>query len=142
MLWTRRQAHGLACILGWSLFATTGCGRELTLQQVEDLLHDQHSNQSSTSYFDCRDGEGDWEYICQVRHEPTPQSVRQGVRPSVQTVGVRIVGTYLGTPQFATSVLPDEGPTLSIEELADLRKEEAAKAAEKSKERLEYARPR
>ena len=96
-------------VLAGMLFAAA-CGGEPRIDEVETLLARQFSNQFSTARYDCQDGEGDYRYVCQVRYEPTPQSVRQGARPSVKRVGVSVLSTLRGTAGLNEAVLPDSGP--------------------------------
>jgi hypothetical protein len=119
------------------MLLTAACGGELTIDEVEALLTKQVSNQFSTPRrYECQDGEGHYRYICQVRYEPTLQAVRQGARPMVKRVGVNVLSTLRGTIGLTEAVLPDTGPVPSREQLAALRKEEEAKAAARSTERL------
>jgi hypothetical protein len=121
------------------MLLAAACGSEPTIDEVETLLTKQFSNQFSTARYDCQDGEGDYRYVCQVRYEPTPQAVWQGARPSVKRVGVSVLSTLRGTAGLSEVVLPDTGPVPSLEQLAALRKEEEAKAAARSNERLKRA---
>jgi len=134
----RSREYSWALTLWCVLFAVTGCSQRLTSQQVESLLSEQSSDRFLTSHFSCGEGEGDWEYICQARYEPTALT-KPGSLPAPQKIGVRTVGHYKGKPQFFRSILPDEGPLLSVEELSALRQKEAAEAAERSKRRLANA---
>ena len=139
----RRSAFG-ALVLGVSV-AVAGCAEEeLTPQQAEVALAKSYSNQFSTAHFSCKNGERGWLYLCDVRHEPTPVSVKQGVKPTVQRVGVVRIGTHRGEPAFSWSVLPDQGAIPSREEFgspawAARRRAEADAYAAKVRERSERA---
>ena len=93
-----------------SMTVITGCTRKPTVEEAEGLLREHFSNSFSIPEFECRDGEKDWDYLCQVRHQPTPAAVRQGVRTRVERVGVTIGGAYRGAPLFSLSTFPGEGP--------------------------------
>lgn len=115
MVWARRQMCVCVCVLFSSVTAPMSCGGRLTLQEVEDLLHEQHSSHSATARFACGVGEGEWEYVCQVRYAPMGPAVRHGAKATEQRVGVKTVGTYRGAAQFFIAVLPASAPMLSTE---------------------------
>jgi hypothetical protein len=96
----------------------TGCTQEITPQRAEVLLAKSHSHRFSTAHFACKGGERGWDFVCDARHEPTPISAKQGVKPTVQRVGIVRIGTHLGEPAFSLAVLPDSGPLPSREEFA------------------------
>jgi hypothetical protein len=117
-----------------ALFASAGCTQKekLTLAEVERLLHESSSHRFVVAHFTCEEGEGDFEYICQARFEPTALSKD---KPSRQRVGVRIGGYYKDRPLLVQSALPDGNSVPSLEELSAPRQREAAAAAEKSRQR-------
>jgi hypothetical protein len=121
-----------------ALLACAGCNQKQKPKavEVERLLHEQSSHRFYTAHYTCQQGEGDWEYICQVRFEPTALSKGRRIR---QRVGIRLAGYYEDKPQFAESVLPDDNSVPTLEELSALRHREAAAAAEKTKKRLAEA---
>jgi hypothetical protein len=124
--------HSFVLVLG--LVAVAGCGSvALTPDEVEPLLQKQFSK-GNTAHFDCTDGEAGWAYICQARYEPTSAG-RAAQKTTVERVGVKIMGTYQGSPAFATFPIPD-GPTLSAEELVDYRKAQADEAGRKAREAM------
>ena len=84
-----------------------------------------------TATYRCSYGEGDWEYICLARWEPTPLGVSRGKTPITQKLGIRNVLLYRGRLGNSYSVLPDEGPVPSVAELAAMREAQAAAALEK-----------
>lgn len=132
----QQSAWLLACLA----LADTGCSRKPTPQEVADQLRSGFARHFSTGGMvlhdiDCTEGSGDWDFLCQASYEPKPASGMYGIVPP-RRLGVRVMGEYQGQPQFALSVLPDEGPVPTSEQLAALRKKEAAQAAAEAMRRL------
>jgi hypothetical protein len=93
-----------------------GCTRKPTPEEAGRLLTKQAASRFNVSTFECREGEKQWDYVCQVRHQPTAAESRE-VRPLTQRVGVVIAPQiYKGEPLFMKSVLPGEGPIPSRDE--------------------------
>src|SRR5918995_4589307 len=132
-MWTEPLKRVWCFVLIVSLFSITSCGSALPPDEVETLLEKQFSDESTTAHFECNDGESGWNYICEARYERT--SSRFPVKTTVQRVGVKLMGTVQGTPGFGVFPIPD-GRTLSAEELADVRKAQAAEASQKPVERM------
>jgi DNA uptake protein ComE-like DNA-binding protein len=128
----RRQTYTL-WILCWSFLAATACNRKLSPQDVEKLLADLYNTrpyQTATASYQCTDGEGDFDYICQARYEPTPLGTRQGVKTVTQRIGLTHAGLYGGKLGGASMVLPAEGPVPSIEQLRATQRDEYRKLLE------------
>jgi hypothetical protein len=128
MLRTWRQ-QTCALLVFLSAMAAIAWSIRATPQKVAKLMEDrQHSSRHSGNgleYWECRDGERDWDYICSVRYEPSASNTRPGAKIEVRKVGVKVGLGYYKNSGMPTSVLPDEGPILSATELSAYRKEEA-----------------
>ncbi len=130
------QKRCLACILLGIAVNVAACRQKVTPQEVAaQLNNDPHVDLFSIKHYTCQDGQGDWDYICEVRYEPTAISVQRGEKPRVRRVGLRVMGHYRGKLSFGETVLPDYGPAPSANDLMTARKAEAAAAAERSRER-------
>ena len=55
-----------------------------TPQKIATLMQDRHNasrnGAHSLEYWECRDGERDWDYICFVRSEPSALAAGRGLR--------------------------------------------------------------
>lgn len=125
-----------------SMTVAGGCTPRPTAEEAGRLLSKQRTNIASVPTFVCRDGEKQWDYICQVTHQPTPMSIRQGVKPSADRVGVLIYGSYRGEPQFSTSSIPGDGPIPSLDEYPAWSRRRTAEAERKWEEKQRAARAR
>jgi hypothetical protein len=105
-----------------SFVVATGCERKLTPAEAEQLLTEQYSQRSPATHevhFQCRDGEADWLFVCQLQFTPTARGIQQGVRQQpAQRVGITRMGTYQGKPVLRYKVLPSEGAIPSEAELS------------------------
>jgi|SRR6185503_10257064 len=103
-------------ILLLSLTVAIGCTRKPTPEEVARLLTKRGSKMFYVSTYECREGEKQWDYLCQVRHQPTPAADRFS-RPLTQRVGIVLAPqTYKGEPLFGESTIPGEGPIPSRDE--------------------------
>jgi hypothetical protein len=85
----------------------TGCVRRRTPQEVETLLNDRNKKNpfSAITYSQCRYGDGEWDYICQMHAEPKAEArATWGDFPKMldETVGVKLEEPFFSGPPGIT----------------------------------------
>jgi hypothetical protein len=117
---TRSLPRVAFSILLLSMTVAVGCTRKKpTPEEAGRLLSKRGSNWAYSATFVCREGEkqGEWDYLCQARFEPTPAADRFS-KPLIQRVGVVLTDqTYKGEPLLVTTTFPFEGPIPSLAEM-------------------------
>jgi hypothetical protein len=111
---SRKSRWGL--VISMALLA--GCTRKPAPEEAARLLEKQGANNYLVSQYRCRDGEKQWDFVCDVWHVPTELGIRQSLRPLAGRVGITIGGMYKGEPLFSASNLPSDGPIPSRDEYA------------------------
>jgi len=113
---TRSVARIAFSVLLLSMTVAIGCVRRPTPEEAGRLLSKRKTDRFQVATFECREGEKQWDYICQAKYEPTPAADRF-TRPLTQRVGIFLMPqTYKGEPLFGLSGIPGDGPIPSRDE--------------------------
>ena len=127
-------------LIAASLLLIVGCAtRGMSPANVAKLVTHIASVNSFNrvmSHYECTGPQRDWDYICEVRHDPGPGS---SGKPTSQRVGLTLAmkscdsptcrPEVRGKPVFNESILPKDGPVPSKAELSALRKAQAENAS-------------
>ena len=144
-----RQHYGLTVIVIGSWLTGVGC-RWATPEQMANTLREwdeqARTSKAYSNSYECRVGEQDWDYICQVTMVPTLDGLRHGGKFQVRKLGLKlnrgsVISLLEGDPVYDQAYLPDEGPAPSSQELHAQRDAEYARlvAANKAKADKERA---
>jgi hypothetical protein len=103
--WTSaRTLFSLSLLLG-------GCGhRQWTPDEIAKVMEEHANSYPSPTQrvsYTCRTGDGDWDYLCQVRFEPTALGISQNLRPNVRNAGLKITDWYNDRPGLTEHYFDD-----------------------------------